>query len=247
MPEQARIAELEAENAALRRRLAGAEPRPENPSQVVEGLHRSRNTLAMVRAMIRRSADGDRSAEDCVMRLDGRLGAIARVQSSGLHRPSEGIDLHSLIADELLAHLAREGEQAHLTGPKVRLQPRAADILALAVHELAVNAVEHGALTRADGRIHVAWRLEPAAADPMLDLAWTETGLAGLPAHPTRRGFGTEMLERTLRYEFGAETTIAYAPDGLRCTLRFALVPRIGRLADAGRADDDGVGAAPVP
>ena len=162
------------------------------------------------------------------MRLDGRLGAIARVQSAGVLAPVAGLDLHSLIADELLVHLAREGEQADLSGPKVLLQPRAAEIFALAVHELAVNALEHGALTKADGHIRVLWRLTPGPAAPILDIAWTETGLAGLPPVAARRGFGTEILDKTLRYDFGAETVIAYAPEGLHCTIRFPLVPRLG-------------------
>ena len=236
MTDARRIATLEAENAALRRRLAAAgldldasaAPSPE----VVAVLHRTRNTLAMVRAIIRRSTDVDRSAEDCMMRLDGRLGAIARVQSAGIADPSAGIDLHSIVADALMALLAREGERVHIAGPKVLLAPRAAEVFALAAHELASNAMEHGALTIPDGRITVAWTLDLGKAAPTLSLGWAETGLHDLPAEPAPLGFGTEMLTRTLRYEFGAETTLAYRPEGLRCTIRFALTPRIGRVAE---------------
>lgn len=243
-----RIAALEAENAALRRHLGAAGLDLESPPAtstapaMVAVLHRTRNTLAMIRAIIRRSADTDRSVEECLMRLDGRLGAIARVQSAGITAPSCGIDLHSILADELLALLAREGEQVEIDGPKVLLAPRAAEVFALAAHELANNAMEYGALTIPDGRIAVAWRLEPGAAAPILSLTWTETGLRDLPAEPARCGFGTEMLEHTLRYEFGAETTLAYAPGGLRFTIRFALVPRIGIVPDPS-ADEDGLDA----
>lgn len=246
MADADRIAALEAETARLRGRLiaAGLEPdapvplRPAAP-EVIAVLHRARNTLAMVRAIIRRSADSARSAEDCVARLDGRLGAIGRVQSAGLSDPAAGIDLHSIVADELLAHLAREGERVDLSGPRVLLAPRAAEVFALAMHELASNAVEHGALTRPGGHIAVAWRLEPSEMAPVLDLAWTETGMGGVPEGLPRRGFGTEMLERTLRYEFGARTALAYRPEGLLCTIRFALLPRIGAVA-VDRPRDDG-------
>ena len=193
---------------------------------MVAVLHRTRNTLAMVRAIIRRSADPERSAEECMMRLDGRLGAIARAQSASITDPSAGIDLHSILADELLALLAREGEQVDLAGPRVLLTPHAAGVFALAAHELANNAMEHGALATPGGHITVTWRVTPGGTGPVLSLAWTETGLRDLHAEPERRGFGTEMVEHTLRYEFAAETALTYAPGGLRCTIRFALAPR---------------------
>ena len=236
MSDAGRIAALEAENAALRRRLVAA-GLDRNASavaspEVVAVLHRTRNTLAMVRAIIRRSADSDRSTEDCMMRLDGRLGAIARVQSAGIADPSAGLDLHSIVADALMALLAREGERVLIAGPKVLLAPRAAEVFALAAHELASNAMEHGALTVPDGRIAVAWTLDPGRAAPTLSLDWTETGLHDLPADSAPLGFGTEMLTCTLRYELGAETTLAYRPEGLHCTIRFALTPRIGRVVE---------------
>ena len=171
------------------------------------------------------------------MRLDGRLGAIARVQGAGIADPAAGIDLHSIVADALMALLAREGERVDIAGPRVLLAPRAAEVFALAAHELASNAMEHGALTVPDGRIRVAWTLDSGGAASVLSLVWTETGLHDLPAEPVCLGFGTEMLTHTLRYEFGAETTLAYAPSGLRCAIRFALTPRIGRVADVALED----------
>lgn len=239
MAEDARIAALTAENARLRRRLieGGLEPdagpaeadRPVSP-EVVAILHRSRNVLAMVRAIVRRSADGARSAEDCIARLDGRLGVIGRIQTAGILHPSGGIDLSAILADELLAQLAREGDRVSLSGPRVLLASRAAEIVALAIHELASNAVEHGALTRRDGRISVDWCLEPGGAAPLLTLVWSETGMAGLAPVPPRRGFGTEMLEQTLRYELRAQTALVYRPEGLRYTVSVPLIPRIGTV-----------------
>lgn len=246
MTVEGRIAALEAENAALRRHLVAAgldldaSPLPTSIApEMVAVLHRTRNTLATIRAIIRRSAGVDRSAEDCMMRLDGRLGAIARVQSAGIADPSAGIDLHSILADELLALLVREGERVDLAGPKVLLAPRAAEVFALGAHELANNAMEHGALTVPGGHISIAWSLQPGLVAPMLSLTWIETGMHDLPAAPSHRGFGTEMLEHTFRYEFGAETDLTYAPGGLRCSVRFALLPRIGFVPEASARDDE--------
>lgn len=242
---EGRIAALEAENAALRQHLVSAgldlnatsPPMSIAPDRVAV-LHRARNTLAMIRAIIRRSAAVDRSAEDCMMRLDGRLGAIARVQSAGIADPSAGIDLHSILADELLALLAREGERVDLAGPKVLLAPRAAEVFALGAHELANNAMEHGALTVPGGHISIAWSLQPGLVAPMLSLTWIETGMRDLPAKPSHRGFGTEMVEQTFRYAFGAETDLTYAPGGLHCSVRFALLPSIGFVPEASPRDD---------
>ena len=128
------------------------------------------------------------------------------------------------MADALLVHLAREGEQADLSGPRVLLRPKAAEIVALAPHELTANAVEHGALTLKHGHVRVAWQVTPEAGGPKLDFAWVETGLSGLPSDPGRRGFGTETIERTLRYELGAETILTYPPGGLSCTVRCPLL-----------------------
>lgn len=228
-PRDARIEELEAENRRLRRFL-------DEKGLPAEQRHQVRNTLAMLRAIIRRSAETSESVETYAAHLDGRLDAVARVLNALMRNLPEGVSLHSLIADELLAHLAREGEQVTISGPGLRLRPGAAEVFAMAIHELAVNAVEHGALTVPQGGIHISWTLTtPAAADgaaPTLTLDWAESGLESLPPEPVRRGFGTEVLERSLRYELKAETRLAFEPNGLRCTIRLPLPPQITVVED---------------
>ncbi len=108
-----RLAALEADNARLRRLLdaAGA------PDSLRHGL---RNTMAMMRTIMHRSAEKARDVEDYVAHLDGRFGAVMRVQAAtGVVGEA---DLHSLISDELMFHLVREGEQATIAGPRVRLR-----------------------------------------------------------------------------------------------------------------------------
>ena len=99
--------------------------------------------------------------------------------------------------------------------------------LALAIHELTVNAVEHGALTVPHGRIAISWNVVPAEPTARLTFVWTESGLEDLPATPPRRGFGTEVLERSLRYELKADTDLAYDPTGLRCTISLPVPPQM--------------------
>ena len=220
-----RLAVLEADNARLRRLLnaAGA------PEGLRHGLH---NTMAMLRTIMHRSAEKARDVEGYVAHLDGRFGAVMRVQAAtGVVGEA---DLHSLISDELMFHLVREGEQATIAGPRVRLRPKAALVLALALHELTSNAVEHGSLALPHGRVDVRWEVQSSGeAGTMLQLHWKERGGVAL-GDPSRRGFGTEVLSETLAYEFEARTALDFEADGLHFRMRLPLVQTIGRVV----ADD---------
>ncbi|AMB45895.1 HWE histidine kinase domain-containing protein [Methylobacterium sp. AMS5] len=228
-PRDRRIEELEAENRRLRRFL-------DETGLPAELRHKVRNTLSMLRAIIRRSAETSDSLETYVAHLDGRLEALAHVLNALMRSVPEGITLHSLVADELLVHLAREGEQVAISGPSLLLCPGAAEVIAMAIHELAVNAVEHGALTVPQGRIHVGWTLSPptgpSGSRPQLTFVWEESGLANLPPAPSHCGFGTEVLTRSLRYELKAETTLTFEPHGLRCTISLPLPSQITVVED---------------
>src|SRR3712207_1903194 len=134
--------------------------------------HRVRNTLAVVRSIARRTAETSASVEDYAMHLDGRLNAFARTQAILTRNPAAGVDLAYIIAEELLSYDAHEGRQVSISGPSVRLQPAAAETFALAVHELATNAVKYGALSSPEGRIGVHWRYADAASPPQLTFQW---------------------------------------------------------------------------
>jgi PAS domain S-box-containing protein len=181
--------------------------------------HRVRNTLAVIRSIARRTAQTSATVEDYAMHFDGRLDAFARVQAAVTRDPTAGIDLASLVADELLACAAQEGKQVSLSGPDVCLQPKAAETFGLAVHELATNAVKYGALSRPEGHVGVTWHLADEEGEPRLRFRWTETGASVLSRAPRRGGFGSELLTRTLPYQLGATTTLTFEPGGLRCTI----------------------------
>jgi len=185
--------------------------------------HRVRNTLAVVRSIARRTAETSTTVEDYSMHLEGRLSALARTQSLVTRDPARGVDLEFLIAEELLAYHAQEGEQVvRISGPRVALRPKAAESLGLAFHELATNAVKYGALAQRGGRVKVTWTVEEGDG-PVLILHWEESGVLIPSGVERRRGFGTELLERALNFELGAKTTLDFAPDGLRCTLEMPL------------------------
>ncbi len=181
--------------------------------------HRVRNTLAVIRSIARQTAETSETVEDYAMHLDGRLDAFARVQAAVTRDPSAGIDLAALMAEELLTCAAREGEQFSLSGPAVRLTPKAAETVGLAIHELAINAVKYGALASRKGHVTVAWRLEDREGEPRLRIEWTETGVPVVALAPRRSGFGTELLTQTLPYQLRGTTTLTFRPGGLQCTI----------------------------
>ncbi|WP_448044060.1 CheR family methyltransferase [Bradyrhizobium liaoningense] len=187
--------------------------------------HRVRNTLGVVRSIARRSAETSSTVEEYASHLDGRLNAFARTQALVTRDPEGGVDLEYLVIEELLAYNAREGEQMRVSGPKVRFQPKAAETFALAIHELATNALKYGALSQPTGRIEVAWRVDESTDPAELMFEWRERG--GPPVAPRpRKGFGTELLERTLAFELKGQTMMTFNPAGLQCTIIIPLSKR---------------------
>jgi PAS domain S-box-containing protein len=201
--------------------------------------HRVRNTLSVIRSITRRTAETSKSVEDYAMHLDGRINAFARVQTALARDPTAGLDLTELVADELLTYAAHQGEQVRIAGPSVRLKPRAAETFGLAVHELATNAVKHGALSVPQGRIRISWRVQNGSDPPQLAFEWKESGTPERAAKRKRRGFGTDLLERTLTYELKAKTVQTFEPDGLRCTIELPMTERLvmGNLANTPQQD----------
>lgn len=234
MPENdsstARIAELEADNKRLRRLL----DQKDAPGEL---RHRLRNTVAMLRTIIRVSAQTERDLEGYSSHIEDRLDALARAQAAADEYGS--VDIHRLIADELFHYGASEGGTVLLSGPDVELQPRAGQVFGLAVHELAVNAVEHGALGTSTGRISINWHVDADANGPSLTLTWKEYDTAAHLAKRSHEGFGTEVLTRTLPYELKANCTLLVEPDGLRCRISFPLPERIGRVVESEFASPD--------
>ncbi len=206
--------------------------------------HRVCNTLALVRTLTRATAETSGSVDRFAAHLQDRIDAFSRVQRK-LMLPagdSAGVDLALLIEDELLAQAVREGTHLHIAGPPLLLLPRAAQMLGLAIHELATNAVKFGAFGLPSGHAAVRWRLERHGATPLLDFRWTERGV-GLPAVGFKpdSGLGMEILLRNVPRELGGRTRVDFAPDGLRFVLQAPLAtltagPATGGDASAVRA-----------
>jgi two-component system CheB/CheR fusion protein len=187
--------------------------------------HRVRNVLAVVRSISRRTAANSETVEQYAAHLDGRLNALARTQAAVTRDPAGGLDLEQIVRDELLAYQARDG-QLRVEGPEVRLDPKTGESMALAIHELATNSVKYGALSAPDGKLRVTWRIDGNGAGPALDFEWREGAETIQGGVPARRGFGSELLERSLAYDLGAKTALDYQAGNFRCTIEFPLKAR---------------------
>jgi two-component sensor histidine kinase len=183
--------------------------------------HRIRNTLAVIRSIARRTAENSDTVEDYRSHFDGRLAAFARTQSHIMRTGADGVDLEGLLADELLAN--QVGARASYSGPEVRLPPRLADQLGIALHELTDNAVQYGAFAREDGGLRVRWWIAGDAPQRVLHLQWREDVPDGGIVAPESEGFGLELLTRSLHYEVDAQVALEFTDSGLACSIRVPL------------------------
>lgn len=180
--------------------------------------HRVKNTLATVQSVASQTLRNASTMGDARKNLEERLFALSRAHNVLTDENWEGASLTSIVL-EAMAPYRHEGEnRVQILGDDVRLSPQMALALAMALHELATNAVKYGALSNETGEIEISWAVSPGAGGPHLHLAWTERG--GPPvAVPTHRGFGTRLIERSLAQELQGRVQLAFEPMGLVCTL----------------------------
>lgn len=177
--------------------------------------HRVKNMLAAVQALAVQTAKRTTSIDVFLQHFGGRLKAMASANELLTAARWRGAAIDHLAAAELGA-LAPG--QTHWEGPELFLTPRAANAVALAFHELATNAVKFGALSAEGGQVNVRWQ---SLADGGFELTWTESG-GPTVAVPSRRGFGSTLLEQVTGRELNGEVQVDYLPAGLQARLRAA-------------------------
>lgn len=188
--------------------------------------HRVKNTLASVQAIAFQTLKGDLPLADARARFEARLMALSSAHNLLTEENWGGAALERVL-DGATEHLGRT--RFDMAGPAIRLSPRAALAIAMAVHELGTNAAKYGALSVEGGRVRIAWAIE----DERLRLAWEESG--GPPVSPpSRQGFGSRLIERGLEMDLGGRASLRFEPAGLRCEIEGAL--------DVVRADETTLG-----
>jgi PAS domain S-box-containing protein len=191
---------------------------------VSELQHRTRNLMAVLASIVAQTLDASEDLGSFKARIDERLIALSRAQHLLSRSEQEPVTIGALVRLELDA-LGGGGPSGRIdvSGPEVRLRNSAVQMLALAFHELAIDAREHGALSTDCGRLHVAWDVEQVGDAPCLRLRWIEERPVCVAVPRDRRGYGRELIERALPYSLNAETCYQLDETGLRCTISLPL------------------------
>ena len=184
-----------------------------------ETLRHVRNTLGVVRTIACRPVAGGESAEDYQARLVSRLDSFARLQSHLFRDPVTGVDVYSLIADELVAFGIRPGADVQVDGDQIRLKPKAARVLGGAVHELVRLEIERGSFN-ANCLLRVGWILEKdASKSEILLINWAQSALKHELADEMRADFDRDV-GGPVAYELGGAVVLDAISDGLNCQFR---------------------------
>lgn len=200
-----------ADEAAAQRHQANAR----QELLIAELNHRVRNILGVIRGLIRQSQPDENAVRDFVKVVDGRIHSLARAHNQITDDHWGPAPLEALIEAEAAAFAANKESAIISEGPPVLLNPQAYSTMALVVHELVTNSTKYGSLS-GDGEVHIRWNRND---DNDLVLDWQETDGPEV-AKPSRKGFGTTIVERSVPYDLGGTAEIHYDPAGVRARFR---------------------------
>lgn len=185
--------------------------------------HRVKNTLSTVQSFAMQTLRNAPSLAAGRAAFDARLIALSKAHDVLVREHWAGAGLREVVAAALAAYSDGEREpRTTFAGPDIRLRPKAALALSMALHELATNAVKYGALSNERGRVEVNWCVAPDNQDYSFQLRWIETG--GPPVVPPRkRGFGSRLIEQGLSQDLAGEVDLQFECQGVVCTIRTSL------------------------
>ena len=216
--------------AAQARELSAAAAREADYRELMlqEMKHRIKNHIARIQSIARQSARGATDVKAFTTAFDARLQAMSAVQEILAGTAAAQADIRAILVKELQQSVDAT-EVGHLVdGPPVRLDERQAHAFALVAHELVTNAMKYGGLSADGASLRITWAVEGGADDlPWLTLDWTERipGLSPLAERST--GFGSRLIEASLKGELSGTLTRDFGPDGLAIQIRFPLDPAL--------------------
>lgn len=182
--------------------------------------HRVKNTLSTVQAIARQALRRGADPEIIRESIESRLFALARSHDLLTQENWKGVGLLDLVntALEPFAVADSKAERLVITGENIRLLPKQTLALGIALHELATNATKHGAFSNETGSIRIGWTVQPTSQGNQLVLRWQEK--EGPPVTPpSRKGFGSQVLERGLAHELQGMVHLDFASAGVACTI----------------------------
>ena len=177
--------------------------------------HRVKNTLAVVQAIAHQTQRRSRSSEDFIERFDGRLSALAGAHSILVELDWKGADLATLAHNQLEPYISDNPGRFHVSGDPIFLPADLATPFGQVFHELATNAIKHGALSRDVGIVDLSWTLGSRNNDRRLTVVWREFGGPRVQ-QPKTAGFGATLIEKGIP---NATVSREFGPDGFVCTI----------------------------
>ena len=175
--------------------------------------HRMKNSLASVQSIMNftlRTSDNMASFRDAIMK---RITSLAKTHSMLIDNEWGGANLSQLLASELAPY--DDGRRLAMDGPEVFVSADVATVIGMALHELTTNAVKHGALSSDQGVVRIKWGVEPQSSGELaFHLTWTERG-GPMVRPPTKRGFGSILLERLLVHQGAGKVQMSYPAEGV--------------------------------
>jgi two-component sensor histidine kinase len=180
--------------------------------------HRVKNTLATVQSIATQTLRTAPTVEHASIAIESRLLALSQVHNILTVQSWASVDLREIIRQAVEPYGNKAESRINVNGPPIQIPPRVALALAMALQELATNAVKYGALSNGVGHINLDWVLDDQALPLRLHLTWTE--VEGPPVQqPKRRGFGTRLIERSLAQDLDGVVRIDFAPTGIVCSV----------------------------
>jgi len=171
--------------------------------------HRVKNILSLIGALVAHPTSENQTLYGYVATLKGRIQALALAHDQVVR--GDGGGRFSALLEAELSPYRTSAEALELRGPNLLLDARAFSVLALVLHELATNAAKYGALSRAGGKLSVTWAVDAGGA---CDISWCEHGGPAV-CPPTRSGFGSVLIERSIPFDLGGTSALEYRPEGL--------------------------------
>jgi len=180
--------------------------------------HRTKNILSVVQAVARQTARHT-APEEFTRTFNSRLLGLAASNDLLVKNDWSGVDLNELL-DVQLTHLTDAiGTRLVLSGPIVKIEPKAAQTLGMAIHELSTNSLKYGALSRPEGLVELTWELAEDRESRVMSMGWSESGLRGVSA-PARKGFGHSVIVDMIAAALDADVEVAFRDSGFSWSLR---------------------------
>ena len=207
------------------RRLSEAELKKQTEHQkllLAELNHRVKNMLAVVSGIASQTARNSDSIEGFTKNFLERIDALSRAHSMLTAQNWKATSLET-IAEQVFAPYSDSSAKYNISGAVVNLMPKEALAVSLVLHEMVTNAAKYGALAKEAGKISVNWHLDP---DSHVRLTWSESGV-GASAPPTKTGFGTKLINATIKHELQGELATQYGSDGISYDFRWPHSPTV--------------------